>query len=75
MNMKSLKLNTVESCKLTQKEMNCVKGGGWSCSCSCYYAESGGSSIDANGEANLNTPGGRVSEKGETKWTGTIVTP
>ncbi len=74
MNMKSLKLNAVESCKLTQKEMNCVKGG-WSCSCSCYYAGNGGSSIEANGEANLNTPGGRESEKGESKWIGTIVTP
>lgn len=74
--MKSLKLNTVESCKLTQKEMKCVNGGGWTCSCSCYYAESGGgSSIEANGEANLSSPGGKESEKGEIKWSGVVCTP
>lgn len=72
--MKSLKLNTVESCKLTQKAMDCVKGG-WTCACSCYYAENGGSSIEANGEANLNTPGGRESPKGEILWSGVVVTP
>jgi natural product precursor len=75
MNMKSLKLNIVESCKLTQKEMNCIKGGGWTCSCSCYYAESGGASIEANGDANLTTPGGLESEKGDCKWSGVVVTP
>lgn len=54
--------------------MDCVKGG-WTCACSCYYAENGGSSIEANGEANLNTPGGRESPKGEILWTGVVVTP
>ena len=49
--MKSLKLNTIESCKLTQKAMDCVKGGNV-CNCSCYYRNVGGSSIEANGQAN-----------------------
>lgn len=45
--MKRIKLNRIEVDILSAKEMNVVKGG-TSCACSCYYAESGGSSIDAN---------------------------
>lgn len=60
--MKRLKLNAKEVDLLSAKEMNFVKGGA-SCACSCYYAESGGSSIDANGDANA-ALGGGVSTEG-----------
>lgn len=73
--MKSLKLNAVENKVLTTKEMSSVKGGGWTCTCSCYYAGSGGASIEDNGNANLSSPGGKVSEKGDCKWSGVVVTP
>lgn len=56
--------------------MDNTKGGGWTCSCSCYYAGTeGGSSIESNGEANLSVPGGLDSEKGKTQWTGMVMTP
>lgn len=60
--MRRLKLNAKEVDLLSAKEMNSVKGGA-SCACSCYYAESGGSSIDANGDANA-ALGGGVSTEG-----------
>lgn len=60
--MKRIKLTTKESEILSEKEMNSVKGG-VSCACSCYYAESGGSSIDANGDANSEL-GGVASTEG-----------
>ncbi len=61
--MKRIKLNRIEVDILSAKEMNVVKGG-TSCACSCYYAESGGSSIDANGDANAALGGGSSTEGG-----------
>lgn len=59
--MRGIKLNATEVDILTAKEMSIVKGGA-SCACSCYYAESGGSSIDANGDANSALGGGTSTE-------------
>lgn len=64
--MKSLKLNYLEN-----KEMANIKGGfiiHRHCSCSCYYADSGGSTIDGNFSANFNKgPEGAHSTEGTVK--------
>lgn len=74
--MKRIKLNNIERNNLSKREMDNTKGGGWTCSCSCYYAGTeGGSSIESNGEVNLSVPGGLDSEKGKTQWTGMVMTP
>jgi natural product precursor len=69
--MKNIKLNALENQSLNNREMNKVRGGGddcdegcGSCRCSCYYANNGGSSIDANADANA-TGGHLTSKKGE----------
>lgn len=49
--MKNLKLNALSANSLTEREMNQMKGGK-SCSCGCQHAGSGGSSIEANRDAN-----------------------
>lgn len=49
--MKKLKLNSLASKSLSETQMNEVKGGR-ACGCGCAYANSGGSSIDANCSAN-----------------------
>ena len=49
--MKSLKVNQIEKNNLSEKEMSSVKGGNV-CNCACYYRNVGGSSIEANGQAN-----------------------
>lgn len=41
----------------------------------CRVAGSGGDSIEDNGDANLSSPGWKVSEKGDCKWSGVVVTP
>lgn len=62
--MKSLKLNKVNNNKLNDQQMNLVRGGGEGqcCGCGCAWADQGGSSIAANGNANsgagVNSPGG-----------------
>jgi natural product precursor len=60
--MKNIKLNAIEANKLKEKQMNNLKGGspGTCCGCACAYANQGGSSDAANGNANkasgLNSP-------------------
>jgi hypothetical protein len=49
--MKTLKENTMERNRLSVAEASQVLGGNV-CSCSCYYRNVGGSSIEANGGAN-----------------------
>ncbi|MGQ1911716.1 TIGR04149 family rSAM-modified RiPP [Marinifilum sp. RC60d5] len=50
--MKTLKLSKLEnSVKLSEKQMSKMHGGA-SCTCGCFYADSGGSSTNANGNAN-----------------------
>jgi hypothetical protein len=58
--MKTIKLNSFEQGNAKITEMNKVIAGNaessndeqWSCRCSCYYANLGGSDTDANGKAN-----------------------
>ncbi|MEG2514221.1 MAG: TIGR04149 family rSAM-modified RiPP [Bacteroidaceae bacterium] len=61
--MKSLKLNQIENSRLAKNEMKHIMGGrytmivgncvvSYTCSCGCQYANSGGSSTDANKSAN-----------------------
>ncbi|GHV34145.1 hypothetical protein FACS1894178_1080 [Bacteroidia bacterium] len=51
--MKNLKLNKLEERNLSEKQMNNIKGGEpHKCGCGCCYANSGGSSVCANGKAN-----------------------
>lgn len=53
MKVKRFKLNALSSESLHQKEMSAIIGGK-DCSCSCYYADQGGASVDANNMANYN---------------------
>lgn len=49
--MKTLKLNKLEKNCISRKEMHYLYGGA-GCGCSCRYAGHGGSTTDANGNAN-----------------------
>lgn len=49
--MKSMKINQLERCAISDNEMRNIHGG-QTCGCSCYYRNVGGSSINANGSAN-----------------------
>ena len=51
MKIKRFKLNALSAEGLRQKEMNSIVGGK-SCGCSCYYANTGGSSSNCNSGAN-----------------------
>jgi len=48
--MKSLKLNKLNMNHLSREQMNSVRGGesSWSCSCGCCYVNSGGSNTSDN---------------------------
>lgn len=54
MKFKRFKLNALSAEQLRQKEMNAIVGGYRACSCSCYYADKGGSSSSDNKNANYN---------------------
>lgn len=61
-----MKLNKIAQDKLSAKEMDAITGGvDRMCTCSCYWADRGGSSIEANGGANLGIGSGGYSEHGE----------
>ncbi|MCI1779798.1 MAG: TIGR04149 family rSAM-modified RiPP [Bacteroidales bacterium] len=50
--MKKLKLTNLENNNLSEKEMNNLRGGN-ACGCGCKYEGTpGGSTIEANGQAN-----------------------
>ena len=53
--LSKLKLNAVAESRLAEREMNALRGGGQpgNCTCSCYYAGSGGASIIDNSDANI----------------------
>ncbi len=60
-----IKLNQLSKAELSEKEMNRLLGGDNCCICGCKYANYGGSSDMANGQANyaggesgLYSPGG-----------------
>lgn len=61
MKFKRFKLNAISAEGLKQKEMNAIVGGK-ACGCSCYYANTGGSSSYCNSGANYS--------KGYTSTTG-----
>lgn len=54
--MKTVKINEMSKQRLSKKEMSLISGGDGNgvviCSCGCQYADSGGSSINANCAAN-----------------------
>jgi natural product precursor len=51
--LSKLKLSAFREQNLVEKQMNALRGGRY-CSCSCYYANSGGSSVANNMGANYN---------------------
>lgn len=51
MKLQKLKLNKLAENSLANREMKELIGGNF-CTCGCHYANSGGSSYDANGSAN-----------------------
>lgn len=63
--MRNIKLTKINDSVLTEQEMSNIRGGKTmattNCSCACRYANSGGSSTSANGNANnaggLSSPG------------------
>lgn len=56
MKFKRFKLNALSAEGLRQKEMNAIVGGK-SCTCSCYWAQQGGSQDGANSYANYGIGG------------------
>lgn len=56
MKIKRFKLNALSAEGLRQKEMDAIVGG-QTCGCSCYYANTGGSSSYCNSGANYATGG------------------
>ena len=61
--MKDLKLNKLAKNRLERNEMQNIAGGAseYYCTCGCNYANSGGSSVNANGNANAD--GGLMSAR------------
>lgn len=53
MKFKRFKLNAISAEGLKQKEMNAIVGGTRICTCSCYWADKGGSSSVDNQDANF----------------------
>ncbi|MCI1779802.1 MAG: TIGR04149 family rSAM-modified RiPP [Bacteroidales bacterium] len=73
--MKKLKLTNLENNNLSEKEMNNLRGGNWTCGCSCYYANSGGSSSGDNADANADIGPGAHSRQGNNQYTRGRCTP
>lgn len=77
--MESLKLSRLEAKKLNEKEMGMINGGIGitvtvrTCTCSCYYADQGGSSIEANRDANYKIGDGGFSGDGNNEHYTTTV--
>lgn len=67
--MSKIDLASLNARTLSEKEMSRVSGGyhSWTCSCSCYYADRGGSGPYDNAHAYAHYRGGTSSEKGEEK--------
>ncbi|GAB1360643.1 hypothetical protein MASR1M31_24630 [Porphyromonadaceae bacterium] len=73
--MKIIKLNQLAKNNLSAREMNNIKGGDWTCTCSWYYANNGGSSTMDNGCANAQISGGGHSTEGDNKAEFMVCTP
>ena len=54
MKLDNFKINILSENNMSNKEMSDLKGGN-NCSCSCYWANQGGSSIEDNRTANYNS--------------------
>lgn len=54
--LKKIKLNALSEANLEDKELNALKGG-ICCTCSCYWANYGGSDSNDNTNANYKTGG------------------
>ena len=55
--IEKLALTMLNRSELAQRQMNYLKGGA-ACTCSCYYANNGGSSSTSNRNANYDLPSG-----------------
>jgi natural product precursor len=62
--LSKLKLNVLSDANLLDREMNILRGGDHSCTCSCYYANNGGSSSSDNSKANYNSATQNYSSQG-----------
>ena len=70
MKLKKIKLNALSDYNLESREMNSIMGGERVCSCSCYWANQGGASIEANNMANYRIgPSGGYSSEGCNQFT------
>lgn len=72
--LKSIKLTKLDRVRLEERKMSHLVGGRTvfipnegDCNCGCYYANSGGSSTDANSKANLKA-GGLTSYSTPIEW-------
>lgn len=67
--MSKIDLASLNARILNAREMSRVSGGhdSWTCSCSCYYADRGGSGTHDNAHANAHYRGGASSREGEEK--------
>lgn len=64
MKLQKIKLNKLAENSLANREMKEIKGG-WCCTCSCAYADTGGSSPKDNRAANYNKGDGTHSTSGD----------
>ena len=62
--LEKLKLNVLSEANLLDREMSLLKGGDWSCTCSCYWANNGGSSSSDNSRANYSSSTNNHSNQG-----------
>lgn len=67
--MSKINLASLNARKLKETEMSCINGGydSWTCSCSCYYENNGGSGTHDNAHANAHYRGGKSSKNGKEK--------
>ncbi|MBR8703001.1 TIGR04149 family rSAM-modified RiPP [Porphyromonas levii] len=67
--MSKINLASLHANRLEERELSRTNGGhdSWTCSCSCYYENNGGSSTHDNAHANAHYRGGKDSKKGDTK--------
>jgi natural product precursor len=62
--LSKLKLNVLNEQSLEERQMNALRGGDSVCTCSCYWANNGGSSSRDNSRANYNSIDHKYSNQG-----------
>lgn len=67
--MNKINLASLYANRLEERELSLVNGGqdSWTCSCSCYYENNGGSGTHDNAHANAHYRGGKDSKNGKAK--------